>query len=133
MCCSANIAKGAHRMPCVHHSTTCQLSPNTAVVHCRSQDNPYYVQFRMFSCEAYNILRKSADLILSLFHLMAGASIEAIRANPENAMLKLQEKLRLDLDDEQAVEWMQGLINESATALMPQLVEATHRWAQALK
>jgi hypothetical protein len=48
------------------------------------------VQFRMFSCEAYNILRKSADLILSLFHLMAGASIEAIRNNPENAMLKLQ-------------------------------------------
>jgi phosphatidylinositol 3-kinase len=44
----------------------------------------------MFSCEAYNILRKSADLILSLFHLMAGASIEAIRNNPENAMLKLQ-------------------------------------------
>jgi hypothetical protein len=38
-----------------------------------------YVQFRMFSCEAYNILRKSADLILSLLHLMAGASIESIR------------------------------------------------------
>eukprot|EP00882_Tetradesmus_deserticola_P018770 GHRQ01020156.1.p2 GENE.GHRQ01020156.1~~GHRQ01020156.1.p2 ORF type:complete len:160 (+),score=58.95 GHRQ01020156.1:228-707(+) len=54
------------------------------------QDSSYYVQFRMFSCEAYNILRKSADLILSLFHLMAGASIEAIRNNPENAMLKLQ-------------------------------------------
>lgn len=44
----------------------------------------------MFSCEAFNILRKAADLILSLFHLMAGASIEAIRNNPENAMLKLQ-------------------------------------------
>jgi len=40
--------------------------------------------------EAYNILRKSADLILSLFHLMAGASIEAIRADPEKAILKLQ-------------------------------------------
>lgn len=48
------------------------------------------MQFRMYSCEAYNILRKNADLILSLFHLMAGASIEAIRINPENAMLKLQ-------------------------------------------
>lgn len=57
------------------------------------QDSSYYVQFRMFSCEAYNILRKSADLILSLFHLMAGASIEAIRNNPENAMLKLQVSL----------------------------------------
>ena len=53
-------------------------------------DSSYYVRFRMLACEAYNILRKSADLILSLFHLMAGASIEAIRANPENAMLKLQ-------------------------------------------
>eukprot|EP00877_Chromochloris_zofingiensis_P002248 jgi/Chrzof1/12023/Cz06g18140.t1 len=94
------------------------------------QDSSYYVQFRMYSCEAYNILRKNADLILSLFHLMAGASIEAIRINPENAMLKLQEKLRLDFDDEQAVEWMQQLINESATALMPQIVETTHRWAQ---
>jgi phosphatidylinositol kinase/protein kinase (PI-3 family) len=52
--------------------------------------SPYYVRFRTLACEAYNILRKSADLILSLFHLMAGASIEAIRANPENAMLKLQ-------------------------------------------
>eukprot|EP00882_Tetradesmus_deserticola_P028805 GHRQ01032100.1.p1 GENE.GHRQ01032100.1~~GHRQ01032100.1.p1 ORF type:complete len:238 (+),score=109.83 GHRQ01032100.1:461-1174(+) len=94
------------------------------------QGSSYYVQFRMFSCEAYNILRKSADLILSLFHLMAGASIEAIRNNPENAMLKLQEKLRLDFDDEQAIEQMQQLINESATALMPQIVETTHRWAQ---
>jgi phosphatidylinositol kinase/protein kinase (PI-3 family) len=53
-------------------------------------DSGLYVRFRMLACEAYNILRKSADLILSLFHLMAGASIEAIRSNPENAMLKLQ-------------------------------------------
>ncbi|EFJ45030.1 hypothetical protein VOLCADRAFT_40672, partial [Volvox carteri f. nagariensis] len=94
------------------------------------QGSEYYKQFRMFACEAYNILRKRADLILSLFHLMAGASIEAIRADPEKAILKLQDKFRLDFDDEAAVEWMQGLINESATALLPQLVETTHRWAQ---
>ncbi|GIL50814.1 hypothetical protein Vafri_6947 [Volvox africanus] len=94
------------------------------------QGSEYYKQFRMFACEAYNILRQRADLILSLFHLMAGASIEAIRVDPEKAILKLQDKFRLDFDDEAAVEWMQGLINESATALLPQLVETTHRWAQ---
>ncbi|GLC43266.1 hypothetical protein PLESTF_000410600 [Pleodorina starrii] len=94
------------------------------------QGSEYYKQFRMFACEAYNILRKRADLILSLFHLMAGASIEVIRADPEKALLKLQDKFRLDFDDEAAVEWMQGLINESATALLPQIVETTHRWAQ---
>lgn len=41
-----------------------------------------------------------------------------------------QEKLRLDFDDGQAVEWMEALINESATAMMPQIMETTHRWAQ---
>ncbi len=61
------------------------------------QDSAWYGQFRMFACEAYNILRKSADLILSLFHLMAGASIEAIRADPEKAILKLQVWVGLSL------------------------------------
>jgi hypothetical protein len=80
------LVQGSHTCHCVLlrlHHISCWLP-------CSLQDSSYYVQFRMFSCEAYNILRKSADLILSLFHLMAGASIEAIRNNPENAMLKLQ-------------------------------------------
>jgi hypothetical protein len=33
-------------------------------------ESEHYVQFRTYCCEAYNILRKSANLILSLFHLM---------------------------------------------------------------
>lgn len=43
-----------------------------------------------YCCEAYNILRKSAGLLLSLVHLMAGASIPDIQGDPEKAMLKLQ-------------------------------------------
>jgi len=41
----------------------------------------------------------------------------------------IQEKLRLDMSDEDAVEWMQQLLNDSATALMPQITDRTHRWA----
>ncbi|KAK9813719.1 hypothetical protein WJX73_005251 [Symbiochloris irregularis] len=93
-------------------------------------DSPAYRRFCSLACEAYNILRKSASLLLSLAHLMAGSSIPDIHAAPETALLKLQEKLRLDLDDESAAEWMQQLLNESATALMPQIMETTHRWAQ---
>ncbi|KAK9840409.1 hypothetical protein WJX74_009457 [Apatococcus lobatus] len=93
-------------------------------------DSEHYRHFKMLCCEAYNILRKSASLILSLFHLMSGAAIPDIHPDPEKAMLKLQEKLRLDLDDESAIEWMQQLLNESATALMPQIMETGHRWAQ---
>mmetsp|Transcript_13228 Transcript_13228/g.23573 ORF Transcript_13228/g.23573 Transcript_13228/m.23573 type:complete len:451 (-) Transcript_13228:1023-2375(-) len=93
-------------------------------------ESEHYVQFRTYCCEAYNILRKSANLILSLFHLMAGADLPDIKADPEKVMLKLQEKLRLDLDDDAAVQWIQQLINESASALMPAIMETTHRWAQ---
>ncbi|CAD7699398.1 unnamed protein product [Ostreobium quekettii] len=92
--------------------------------------SPPYKEFKTYCCEAYNILRKSANLILSLFHLMAGASIPDVKADPEKAMLKVQERLALHLDDEGAVQWIQQLINESTSALVPQIMEATHRFAQ---
>ncbi|KAK9832006.1 hypothetical protein WJX81_007953 [Elliptochloris bilobata] len=96
-------------------------------------DSEPYRRFRAYACEAYNILRKSASLILSLFHLMAGSTIPDIRTDPEKAMLKLQEKLRLEEDDEVAIEWMQQLINESSSQVMANIMETTHRWAQALR
>lgn len=49
---------------------------------------------------------------------------------PQHFCVNSQDKFRLDYDDEAAVVYMQQLINESATALMPQIVETTHRWAQ---
>eukprot|EP00899_Mesostigma_viride_P020016 jgi/Mesvir1/28015/Mv20202-RA.1 len=93
-------------------------------------DSSFYTSFKSYCCEAFNILRKSANLILNLFHLMAGADIPNIAADPEKAILKLQEKFRLDLDDEQAVQFFQTLINDSVSALFPQMVETIHRWAQ---
>jgi phosphatidylinositol 3-kinase len=43
---------------------------------------------------------------------------------------QLQEKFRLDLDDEEAIHFFQDLINDSVSALFPQMVETIHRWAQ---
>ena len=53
-------------------------------------DSEGYRAFCAHACEAYNILRKSSSLILSLFHLMAGAAIPDVRADPEKVILKLQ-------------------------------------------
>jgi phosphatidylinositol 3-kinase len=80
--------------------------------------------------QAYNILRKSANLIINLFLLMSGANIPDIAADPEKTILKLEAKFALDLDDEAAVQHFQALINESANALFPQMMETAHRWAQ---
>jgi len=53
-------------------------------------DSDHYRRFRTLACEAYNILRKSASLLVSLLHLMAGASIPDVQSDPDKAMLKLQ-------------------------------------------
>ncbi|XP_024518652.1 phosphatidylinositol 3-kinase VPS34 [Selaginella moellendorffii] len=84
-------------------------------------NSEYYGKFKLYCCEAFNILRKSSNLILNLFYLMS---------NSEVAILKLQEKFQLSLDDEEAIQFFQLLINESVNALFPQVVDTMHRWAQ---
>ncbi|XP_044949205.1 phosphatidylinositol 3-kinase, root isoform [Hordeum vulgare subsp. vulgare] len=92
-------------------------------------ESQYYTRFKSYCCEAYNILRNNSSLILNLFTLMERSSIPDISTD-ENATLKVQEKFRLDLDDEEAIHFFQGLINDSVSALFPQMVETIHRWAQ---
>jgi phosphatidylinositol 3-kinase len=41
-------------------------------------ESEYYARFKSYCCEAYNILRKSSNLILNLFYLMTGSNIESI-------------------------------------------------------
>ncbi|CAI9114621.1 OLC1v1015379C1 [Oldenlandia corymbosa var. corymbosa] len=91
-------------------------------------ESQYYSRFKSYRCEAYNILRKLSNLILNLFHLMAGSNINDI--DLEKGILKLQEKFRLDQDDAECIHFFQDLINESVSASFPQMVETMHRWAQ---
>jgi len=59
---------------------------------------------------------------------MVDANVKDIRG--EHDVLKVTEKLRLDLSDEEAARYFQELINDSVSALFPQMVETIHRWAQ---
>ena len=92
-----------------------------------------YQTFQKLCCEAYNVLRKSTNLFLSLFHLMVGARIPDMIDDYEKSMLKLEERFRLDLSDEQAVQHIQQTIHDSASAVMPQVMETAHRIAAAFK
>jgi phosphatidylinositol 3-kinase len=91
-------------------------------------DSPHYVQFKSFACEAYNILRKSGNLILSLVSLMVDSNLEDIEGM--RSILKLQEKFKLDLSDEEASAHLQNLITESVRAIVPSLMEKVHQWAK---
>jgi len=90
-------------------------------------DSKYYAQFQQHCYEAYNNLRKSANLIINLFSLMVHANIPNV--NAEKSILKVQNNFRLELSDTEAAQAFQALINESVSALFPYLTETIHRWA----
>jgi len=91
-------------------------------------DSKLYDRFRLSCCEAFNILRASSSLLLNLLMLMVDANIKDIKG--EHDVLKVTEKFRLDLNNEEAARHFQELINDSVSALFPQLTETIHKWAQ---
>ncbi|KAI9359230.1 kinase-like domain-containing protein [Zopfochytrium polystomum] len=95
--------------------------------------SPHYQKFKSYCFIAFNNLRKSANLILNLFALMVSANVPDIALEPDKAVQKVQEKFRLDLTDEESIQFFQALINESVGALLPQVVERIHMVAQLLR
>ncbi|RHZ89967.1 hypothetical protein Glove_9g253 [Diversispora epigaea] len=90
----------------------------------------HYQRFKNYCYIAFNILRKSANLILNLFALMVHANVHDIKIEPDKAVWKVQEKFRLDLTEEEAIKYFQNLINDSVSALFPQVIETIHKFAQ---
>jgi phosphatidylinositol 3-kinase len=97
------------------------------------ENSPHYAKFKSYCCQAYNWLRKSANLILNLLSLMGDAGIEdiSVKSNLPKVLLKVEEKFRLDLSDEQAEQFFLGLINESLNAIAPRIMEIMHKIAVA--
>eukprot|EP01132_Coremiostelium_polycephalum_P006787 gene6787-8421_t len=103
------------------------------VVGMGGENSKHYEKFKQLCCEAYNILRKSSHLILNLFALMIDASIPTISEEKEKSILKVQEKLQLELTDQEASNSLLQLLNDSVSALFPVMVEYVHKWYQYWK
>ncbi|KAL1924281.1 uncharacterized protein VTP21DRAFT_7316 [Calcarisporiella thermophila] len=93
-------------------------------------NSPHYQRFKSYCYTTLTTLRKSANLILNLFALMVDANIPDIKIEPDKAVLKVQEKFRLDLSEDEAIKDFQNLINDSVSALFPQVMETIHKWSQ---
>ncbi|CAK1581330.1 unnamed protein product [Parnassius mnemosyne] len=90
----------------------------------------HFHEFRKLCYTAFLHLRRHANLMLNLFSLMVDASVPDIALEPDKAVKKVQDKLRLDLGDEEAVHYFQNLLDMSVTAVMAVLVEQFHKFAQ---
>ncbi|XP_037082276.1 phosphatidylinositol 3-kinase catalytic subunit type 3-like [Pollicipes pollicipes] len=102
-------------------------------------NSEHYQTFRKQCYTAFLHLRRHADVILHLFSLMVDANIPDIALEPDKTVRKVQDssgerppaaQTRLDLSDEEAVGYMQNMIDVSVTAVMAALVEQLHKFAQ---
>ncbi|XP_038078977.1 phosphatidylinositol 3-kinase catalytic subunit type 3-like [Patiria miniata] len=89
-----------------------------------------YQDFRKLCYTAFLHLRRHSNLILNLFSLMVDANVPDIALEPDKTVKKLQDKFRLDLTDEEAVQYMQNLIDVSVGAVFAAVVEQIHKFAQ---
>ncbi len=55
------------------------------------------------------------------------------RSDLSKVLLKVEEKFRLDLTDEQAEQYFLGLINESLHSLAPKVMELAHKIAVSMR
>lgn len=92
--------------------------------------SPEYQKFREHCYNAFLILRRSANIILSLFSLMLDTGVPDIALEPDKTVQKVKDKFCLDFNEEEAVKHVQSLIDESVTAVMAVFVERMHKWAQ---
>ena len=93
-----------------------------------------YVQFKIFCCKAFNILRKYANYILVMLNTMTLANIPHLSGEYRQNLYRVVEKnFHLELNDQEADEFILGVINSSLSSLMPQITEKFHELAQSLK
>jgi phosphatidylinositol 3-kinase len=92
-----------------------------------------YTDFQSFTFIAYNNLRKNANLILNLFSLMINCDMPDLCLEPDKTVLKVLDRFRLDLSDEEAIQFFQSIIDESIGAYFPQVLEQLHKVAQLFR
>jgi len=92
-------------------------------------------KFKRLCSQTFNLLRRSAGLVINLLHLSKEGSIPDLSFHPtltaNEVIEKVEEKFRLDLNDEQAEAFFLGLIAESLGALAPRVLEVFHQIAVA--
>ncbi|KAH9815597.1 kinase-like domain-containing protein [Melampsora americana] len=74
----------------------------------------HYGRFKRLCYTAFICLRKSSGLIINLVGLMIDANIPDIQLEPDKAVMKVQEKFRLDLSEEDAIKHFEKELNETS-------------------
>jgi phosphatidylinositol 3-kinase len=93
-----------------------------------SSDN--FCQFLSLACAAFLTLRRPENVrhLLSLVRLMEGCGLPDVEETQtiETAIMGIRDRLRLDLAEDEAISFMEKLIEESCSSRMWIAVDAIH-------
>ncbi len=104
------------------------------MVDCMGGSNSeHYRNFRQYCFLAYSALRKNSNLILNLFSLMVDANIPDIKLEPDKAVLKVKERFHQDLNEDEAIRHLGGIIDDNLNALVPVVIDKLHEIVQAFR
>jgi hypothetical protein len=96
-----------------------------------------FCQFLSLACAAFLTLRRPENVrhLLSLIRLLEGCGLPDLEHTQtiENAIQGVRDRLKLDLSDEEAIVFMEKLIQDSCSSKMWIAVDAIHSLAQKLK
>ena len=93
----------------------------------------YYERFLRRCCEAYSIVRKKANLYMSLLDLMRDANIPNMGPNPDDTLRKVREKFAPQLDGEAAERAFLAELDQAVSALFPHFTDWIHTIATRLR
>lgn len=86
----------------------------------------YFSEFVQHCDSAYRIVRRHANVLLNLFSLMLDAGIPDIASEPDKAVYKIEQRLRLELSDEEASKHILNQIEASMSARMYGFYDRLH-------
>lgn len=96
-------------------------------------ESSYYENFLQYCCQAYNIIRKNANLFLNLLNLMRDANIPDMEPDPDRVIDKVRENFQLQMDDEAAEKEFLKVLDDSVAALFPHISDFIHTIATRLR
>ncbi len=94
------------------------------------EESEHFAKFKSLCYQAFNWLRKSANLILNLMSLMGDAGLSQLRRQDlEKTLWFVENRFHLEKTDEEAEHYFLFLINQSMNAIVPKVTEALHKVA----
>eukprot|EP01087_Luapelamoeba_hula_P012245 TRINITY_DN3403_c1_g2_i6.p1 TRINITY_DN3403_c1_g2~~TRINITY_DN3403_c1_g2_i6.p1 ORF type:complete len:1194 (+),score=181.99 TRINITY_DN3403_c1_g2_i6:278-3583(+) len=89
--------------------------------------SPFYISYLNLCCISYNVLRKNANIFISLFTLMLSADIPQLQQQQD--IIYLRDALALNLSEDEAAATFKSLVEISLNTFTTQVLFFTHNLA----